>query len=101
MLMRFGKTRKQAVEQYERFLEEALRVGSEDAFIEFVRRSNQGSHDKVTPECWVIGDDEFQRSILQKDNQKRLTLVEYKKQGLLSGRPYDNIKGYQGTVVIN
>jgi REP element-mobilizing transposase RayT len=62
VLKRFGKTRKQAVEQYEKFLEEALRGGSE--------------------ECWVIGDHEFQRSVLQKDKEKRLTLAEYKKQGL-------------------
>lgn len=82
VLKRFGKTRKRAVEQYEKFLEEALRSGSEDTLIEIVRRSNKGSHDKVSPECWVIGDQEFQRSVLQKDKEKRLTLAEYKKQGL-------------------
>jgi REP element-mobilizing transposase RayT len=82
VLKRFGKTRKEAIENYERFLKEAINNGREDSLLEIVRSSNNGKKDKLLPECWVIGDHEFQRSVLQKDTANRLTLAEYKKQGL-------------------
>ncbi len=82
VLKRFGKTRKKALGSYEMYLKEALNGECENYLLEIIRSSNKGRKDKSSPECWVIGDHEFQCSVVQKDTANRLTLSTYKKQGL-------------------
>lgn len=82
VLSRFGKTRKAALANYEKYLEDALYSKGEDSLIDIVRNSNDGKKNKSSPECWVIGDLEFQRHVLSSDKANRLTIAEFKKQGL-------------------
>lgn len=50
--------------------------------LDIVRKSNAGKKEKSSPECWVIGDPEFQRNVLLKDKSNRLSIAEFKRQGL-------------------
>ncbi len=54
----------------------------DESLIDIVRNSNSGKKEKSSPECWVIGDLEFQRNVLLKDKSNRLSIAEFKRQGL-------------------
>jgi len=82
VLKRFGKNTEEGKKRYREFIEEGITTTLEEDLLSPLRASNMGKQDKDTSGYWVIGDVEFQRSILKKDAQNRIMLAQYKKQGI-------------------
>jgi len=82
VLRRFGRTPDLARRNYLDFLIQAIEAQEPDPFLDTVRAGNANKKDRNAPERWVIGDPEFQKSVLQRDRTNRLTLARYKKEGL-------------------
>jgi len=80
VLKRFGKNVTSARKNYLRFLTENL-SDIDDTIITLIRENNAGTRNRNRPECWVIGDPEFQKMILKKDRDKRCTITRFKKEG--------------------
>jgi REP element-mobilizing transposase RayT len=80
VLRRFGKTAGDARKKYRQFLLAGLNSG-DNAFIEQVRTSSGGSSDRNEPAMWVIGDREFIRQCISRDENRRLMLARYKRDG--------------------
>jgi putative transposase len=83
VLRRFGKTITQSRKAYYAFMKEGLSAtDAVDTIWEAVRRSNNGEEDRLSPECWVIGDHEFVKKILQDDKQRRMRLARFRIEGI-------------------
>jgi putative transposase len=78
---RFGKTMRDAIRNYRAFLGEGIQNAGEDDFIEKLRLNNENKENIHDPGCWVIGDSEFVKSALHHDEQNRLRLARYRKDG--------------------
>jgi hypothetical protein len=52
-----------------------------DTVIEAVRRSNKDEEDKLSPECWVIGDHEFVKKILRDEGKRRMRAARFRIEG--------------------
>jgi hypothetical protein len=82
VLRRFGKETDQARKAYREFIDAGVKSGAEEDFLTSLRGSNFGRQGKHVSEYWVIGDADFQKSVLEKDAQTRLNLARYKKEGI-------------------
>jgi putative transposase len=82
VLRRFGKTYSAARKNYLAYIKAGIGNDNSDCFVSAVRASNEGSSDKNKTECWVIGDADFQKSVLAKAAQTRLSLARYKREGI-------------------
>jgi len=82
VLKRFGKTTENARKKYREFIEEGISTTIEEDLLSNLRANNNGKQSKDSSGCWVIGDAEFQKSVLKKDAQNRVTLAHYLKQGI-------------------
>jgi putative transposase len=82
VLKRFGKTTGYARKKYREFIEEGIITTIEKDWLSNLRANNNGKQSKDTSGYWVIGDAEFQKSVLKKDAQNRVTLAQYLKQGI-------------------
>ena len=82
VLRRFGQRNEEAKRKYREFIEAGLDTNLEEDFLSHLRASNRGKQDKDASGCWIIGDAAFQKSVLEKDAQNRLTLAPYKKRGI-------------------
>ncbi|MBD3421397.1 MAG: hypothetical protein GF398_14870 [Chitinivibrionales bacterium] len=79
---RFGKTPSSARAAYEQMLRKQLHTPVEDDLTGNVRRSNKGTKSKTSPEIWVIGDAKFQKSVIKKDIDQKLTIARFKREGI-------------------
>ena len=82
VLKRFGKTTDDARKKYREFIEEGITTTIEEDLLSNLRANNNGKQSKDTSGCWIIGDTEFQKSVLKKDAQNRVTLAQYLKKGI-------------------
>jgi putative transposase len=82
ILKRFGKTTEEARRKYREFINAGIAMNQDDDFFSAIRANNKGKQDKDDSGCWVIGDHAFQKSVLEKDAQNRVTLAQYRKQGI-------------------
>jgi REP element-mobilizing transposase RayT len=82
VLKRFGKTKSLACRNYDTFMRAG--IGNDDAeeFTRAVRASNESVSDKDKVECWVIGDKDFQQSVLEKAKENHLSLARYRREGI-------------------
>ena len=81
ILNRFGKTIRDARQNYQLFLKEGLEYSQDDDFIKKLRSSNETKECIHDPGCWVIGDKEFVKNAISQDEHYRLRLTQYAKQG--------------------
>ena len=72
VLKRFGSTPKGARERYREFIVAGAKKDISNPLDEMIRRSNQGVDKKDKPECWVIGDPDFVRSVMSRHRQRLL-----------------------------
>jgi putative transposase len=82
VLRRFGKTSSAGRKNYLAYMKAGIGDDNSDGFVSAVRASNKGSSDKNKTECWVIGDAEFQKSVLASAEQYRLSLARYRREGI-------------------
>ncbi len=82
VLNRFGKSSQSSRGKYEQFLQDALDKSDGTPLLDHIRNSNAGKRNSAAPELWVIGDQDFQKTVLKKDQEKKCTIAAYKKLGL-------------------
>jgi chromosomal replication initiation ATPase DnaA len=82
VLRRFGKTNLQARKNLRSFLAEGLEKSTPNMVVDIIRKSNTGESDIHQTGCWVIGDQEFVKSVLDADKEHRLRIAEYCKNGV-------------------
>jgi len=73
VMKRFGSTPESAREGYRRFIIAGTEEDAADTLAAMIRHSNKGVDKKDKPECWVIGDPGFVRSVMSR-NRHRLLL---------------------------
>ena len=81
VLRRFGRNTTAARERYGAFIEQGLIAPDESDVAWWLRRGNSDRRDADDPACWVIGDSEFQKVVLQHDRERRLTIARYRAEG--------------------
>lgn len=81
VLQRFGQSTFLARKNYLEFLMQGMSNPDDELIFIRLRRSNNGAQNQNDPACWVIGDADFQKSVLEKDRQNRLNLTRCKKEG--------------------
>ena len=82
VLRRFGKTTADAQSKYREFIQAGMATNPDDDLLTVVRASNQGQRDKNSSGHWVIGDVEFQKTVIARDAEHRLTLARYRREGM-------------------
>lgn len=82
VLKRFGKTNSLARRNYLAFIKAGIDNDDAKEFITAVRASNESTSDRDKVECWVIGDQAFQKSVLEKGKENRLALARYHREGI-------------------
>ena len=80
VLRRFGKTTEEARMKYREFIEAGIAADTEEAFLSAIRASNEGRRSRNASEYWIIGDADFQKSVLEKDSQNRLALARHRRE---------------------
>jgi putative transposase len=82
ILRRFGKNNEEARNRYREFIGEGIATELDADLLLKLRENNSGKRERNSPGCWVIGDAAFQKSVLEKDIQNRLTLTQHIKNGI-------------------
>jgi putative transposase len=78
VLRRFGRNDQDARKAYVRFLEEGLSQKEDGgAIIDTLRKNNRGTESMLSSGSWVIGDQEFVKTVLTQDKQRKLRLARY------------------------
>lgn len=78
VLRRFGKNDEDARGAYVRFLEEGLSQKEDGgSIVDTLRKNNLGAEDMQSSGSWVIGDQEFVKTVLTQDKQRKLRLARY------------------------
>ena len=70
VLRRFGKDKETARKNYREFIKQGLNTIKEEWIVKAVRESNRGVEKKDIPGCWVIGEQEFVSSVIQRNKEK-------------------------------
>jgi hypothetical protein len=82
VLRRFGKDNKNARVAYQKFLQEGLdKDSNDDVLVKLVRDSNKGKESGRQAGCWVIGDDDFVKSVLAHAEDSRLRINRFEREG--------------------
>ena len=82
VLRRFGKDVETSRSAYCKYLESGLKKsGADDALITLVRRSNEGKEKGRKPHRWVIGDQKYVSSVLEKSEARRLRVSRFEREG--------------------
>ncbi len=82
VLRRFGRTASEGRRAYARFMQEGLVEQGASTVVDTIRMNNAGTTERTTPDCWVMGDSEFQKAVLRRDHENRLTIARFCKSGL-------------------
>jgi putative transposase len=82
VLRRFGKKRDESRRKYREFVEAGMSAKDDDDIFSMLRTNNAGKRDRNTAGYWVIGDSEFQKSIIEKDRENRLTIARFRREGI-------------------
>lgn len=83
VLRRFGHNKKSARLEYCRYLDKGLKESAtEDTLLSLVRKSNAGSEAGRKPDCWVIGDQEFVRSVVESSKARHLRVNHFAIEGV-------------------
>jgi len=84
VLRRFGKDAASARKQYREFLLMKCSGPAEDErdeLLTLVRQSNVEKRSRHEPMCWVIGDQDFVRSAIEKDRYRRAEIASHAAKG--------------------
>jgi hypothetical protein len=82
VLRRFGNSAKTARQSYKQFLQKGLDAkGDESELVSLVRQSNEGIEAGRSIHRWVIGDPEFARKVIDAEEQSRLRITRFEKDG--------------------
>lgn len=91
VLRRFGADSADARRGYEEFIRQGTVSDEDAATISTIRESNKGTENVYNPGCWVIGDPEFVKKALQRDEKQRIRAARYAKEGWTLPRLFDRI----------
>ena len=80
VLHRFGKTTLAARAGYLKYLEQGLNSSEANELVESIEKTNSGKTDRNCPAVWAIGDTAFQKTIMERDKENRLTIALYRKE---------------------
>jgi REP element-mobilizing transposase RayT len=83
VLARFARSRSRAVTMYRAFIEAG--IGAQSDLVETIRASNNETESIRHTGCWVIGNNEFVKSVVERDRQRRILIAEHAKQGVNVG----------------
>lgn len=82
VLHRFGRDPETARSEYFRFMQSGMKESTdEDALITLVRKSNAGCERGRKPGCWVIGDNKYVRSVMEKSESRLLRISRFEREG--------------------
>ncbi len=82
VLRRFGIDNKSARIAYRAFLQDGLdKDENDDVLLRLVRDSNNGKQLGRQAGCWVIGDDDFVKSVLTQAEDSRIRVSRFEKEG--------------------
>jgi REP element-mobilizing transposase RayT len=82
VLRRFGEETNVARAKYREFIEAGLTAADDDGIHSIIRASNGAKRDRNDVGTWVIGDPDFQKSVIEKDRQNRLTLARCRRENI-------------------
>ncbi|MBN1128855.1 MAG: transposase [Chitinispirillaceae bacterium] len=82
VVRRFGKRIDVARKRYREFIAAGVSEKGDDAILRMIRANNAGKRDRNTSGLWVIGDAAFQKAVIEKDAQIRLTVARHQREGL-------------------
>jgi hypothetical protein len=97
VLKRFGKHRRSAVKVYRKFIQEG--IGVDDGLIETVRQANAQKENSHHSGSWVIGNPDFIRRVTDLDQQRRIRLARYQREGVSLGEIAEKVAAQHGLPV--
>ena len=81
VLKRFSKDAMTAIDKYCEFMEKGLGKENANEIVSMLRKGNEGTADRRKTGCWVIGDSQFVREMVESASARLLNLREYRKKG--------------------
>ena len=82
VLRRFGKKTDEARAKYREFMEAGMLADNDDEIVSMIRMNSAGKRDRNAAGYWVIGDTEFQKSVIEKERNNRLTIARCRREGI-------------------